>query len=93
MQDPIDRAHQELANAIVKQAVDDYRKALRGKGYNGRKPERIKEEIEKFFRSHYFEILTKVKGEYLIERLKKEHEEEERRKHDGNTGTSNTKAD
>ena len=93
MQDPVDRAYQELANAIVKQAADDYRKALKGRGYNGRKPARIKKEIEQFFRSHYFETLTKVKGKYLIERLNKEHEENERRKHESKADTSDTDAD
>lgn len=93
MQNPVDRAYQELANGVVKQAVEDYRKALRGIGYGGRKPERIIKEIEKFFRSPHFEIFTKVKGEYLIERLKKEHEEYERSKHESNTDTSDTEAD
>ncbi len=93
MRDPIDRAYQDLANAVVKQAVEDYRKALRGIGCGERKPDRVAKEVEQFFRSHHFEIFTKVKGEYLIERLKKEHEENERRKHESNTGTRDAKAD
>lgn len=88
-----ERACQDFANAIVKQAVFDYRKALNGKGYNGRKPEKIVKEIEKFFRSDYFEILTKVKGEFLIEKLKREHAENERRKHESNIGTGDTQPD
>lgn len=93
MRDPISNAYQNLANAVVKQAVDDYRKALRGVGYNGRKPERIMKEVEEFFLSPRFELFTKIKGEYLIDRLKKEHEEKERSKHERNTDTSNAKAD
>jgi hypothetical protein len=88
-----ERACQDFANAIVKQAVDDYRNALKGKGYNGKKPEKIIKEIEKFFLSDYFKLLTKVKGEYLIEQLNKEHIENERSKHEGNTDTSDTQPD
>lgn len=71
---------EDLTNAIVKQAADDYRKALDGKGYAHHKPSQIIEEVEKFFRSKYFEILTSVKGDYLIEKLRAEHEEKERKK-------------
>ena len=63
----------DLANAIVLQAVDDYRKALNGIGYNKKSPEEVIIEIEKFFRSDYFEMLTKVNGEYLIGKLRNEH--------------------
>lgn len=73
MQSPIDRAYQDLANAIVMQAVTDYRKALKGKGYSGKSHDRVIRETERFFRSQYFEILTKVDGEYLIEKLKGEN--------------------
>ena len=93
MQSHVDRAYRELGNAVVKQAADDYRKALRGVGYNGKKPENVIKEVERFFRSHYFELFTKIDGEYLIERLKKEHEENERSKHESNTDTSDTQSD
>ena len=80
--------YHDLANAIVLQAVTDYRNALNGIGYKQQSPEAIIKEIEKFFRSDYYTILTKVKGEYLIEQLRKEHKE--RRKNERNTCTSNT---
>ena len=35
-------------------------------------------EVEKFFHSSYFEMLTKIKGDYIIEILKREHKEKER---------------
>lgn len=89
MHDPVERAHQEFANAIVKQAAEDYRRALRGKTYNSRSPKRIIEEIEEFFRSRYFKILTPINGEYLIEYLKKEYEKE-RNEHGSNTDTIDT---
>ena len=79
---------EDLTNAIVKQAADDYRKALRGKGYNGKTPAKIIEEVEKFFHSKYFELLTTVKGDYLIERLKEEYDEE-RKKYESKVNTSN----
>ena len=83
--------YHDLANAIVLRAVEDYRNALDGISYKKNlTPEQVIEEIEKFFRSEYFTILTKVNGEYLIEELKKEHEEKERSNNEGNTDTSNT---
>ena len=83
---------QELANAIVLQAVEDYRNALDGKSYESNlPPEVVVERLEKFFRSNYFALLTKVKGEYLIEKLKEEHREKvERRENESNIDTSNT---
>ena len=93
MRSPIDEAYQNLANTVILKAVDDYRNALMGIGYLGASPEYIIKEVETFFRSHYFEILTKVKGDYLIRKLKEEHEEKERENHEGNISTSNPKPD
>ena len=89
MQNSIDRAYQDFANAIVKKAVDDYRKALDGKGYGGKTPAQVVREVEKFFRSQYFEVLTEVNGEFLIAKLRQEHEEKERRKYESTLGASN----
>ena len=69
----IDTGYHDLANAIVLQAVEDYRNALDGKSYNSHPPEKIVARLERFFRSDYFAILTTVKGEYLIEKLRQEH--------------------
>ena len=90
MQSVTDTVYQDLANAIVLQAVEDYRNALKGISFNSKSPEKIIKEIEKFFRSEYFEILTKVKGEYLIDKLKQEHLENERRNDESYIDTSNT---
>ena len=92
---PIDMAYQELANAIVAKAADDYRNALNGISYNPRNkkctPESIVRKIEKFFHSDYFRILTKVSPEYLIERLQAEHLENiERKANESNPIASNT---
>lgn len=70
---------QEIANAIITQAVNDYRRALAGKGYDKKSPESVIDDVERFFRSKYFRVLTKVSGVYLIEKLRKEHEENVRK--------------
>ena len=66
--------YQELANAIVIMAAKDYRHALR---IQRRNPDshaaRIKtDEIERFFRSDWYRLLTNVDGEMLIRRLREE---------------------
>ena len=65
-------AYQEIANAIVAQAATDYRNALAGEGYRHMSPARAASDCERFFRSSYFSMLTKVSGEYIIEQIQKE---------------------
>ncbi|MBQ6025961.1 MAG: hypothetical protein IJL20_10175 [Lachnospiraceae bacterium] len=69
-EDPYER----LANAIVLQAVSDYRTALKKIKAHPKNREAISEalEIENFFRSGWYSILTDVDGEYLIRRLQEE---------------------
>lgn len=55
--------YEELANAIVLQAVKDYRNAELQQDMN---------EIERFFRSDWFGILTSIDSESLIHNLKEE---------------------
>lgn len=88
MQNPIDSAYQDLANAIIKKAVDDYRRAIDGTG-EGQSPTKVIREVEKFFRSQYFEALTGVKGEFLIEKLRQERKEKERSKNESTPDASN----
>ncbi len=66
--------YEKLANAIVVQAANDYRAALRKKKGNPRNSEAIREvnEIERFFRSGWYQVLTAVNGEYLIEKIRQE---------------------
>ena len=71
--------YENLANAIIVQACIDYRNALDGFGCEYKSPETVIKEIEKFFGSSYYRMLTKVKGEYLIARLKEEHLEKLRK--------------
>lgn len=61
--------YEKLANAIILQAVKDYRKALKH-DERGRK-----REIERFFRSEYFTVLTNISGEMLIRKLRAEVKE------------------
>lgn len=62
----------KLADAIVLQAVEDYRLALGGKAVRGESPERVINDVEKFFRSDWFYMLTLLDGEILIKKLRKE---------------------
>ena len=55
--------YENLPNAIVLQAVKDYRLT---------DDEAELAEIERFFRSDWFGVLTDVDPEYLIRRLRKE---------------------
>ena len=55
-----------LAEAIVLQAVKDYRKALKCDHRS------TKRECERFFRSGWFKRLTTIDGEDLIQRLRSE---------------------
>lgn len=63
--------YQNLANAIVLEAVRDYREALRCYRRNGEENDEMRR-CERFFRSAWYEMLTEVDGEYLIEQLRKE---------------------
>ena len=66
--------YQNLANAIVLSAVKDYRDALKrlNKKPNNKLAADERDDIERFFRSGYFTILTEIDPEYLIDRLNKE---------------------
>ena len=72
MQNTMIESYQPLMDAIVLQAVTDYRNALIGKGYERNSAEKVVVECERFFRSEYFSLLTKISGEYLIEKLREE---------------------
>lgn len=62
----------ELANAIIAKAVEDYRRALKGERVTHASPETTIKECEGFFRSDWYMILTKVSGELIIERVRRE---------------------
>ena len=66
--------YENLANAIILQAVKDYRMALKSLKANSRNStaRADKAEIERFFRSQWYSVLTSVDGEMLIRSLQKE---------------------
>jgi hypothetical protein len=55
--------YEDLANAIILQAAKDYRLT---------DDEQQLQEIERFFRSGWFGVLSKVDPEFLIKELRKE---------------------
>jgi hypothetical protein len=62
----IQESYENLANAIIIQAVKDYRAALK-KNNTGNKIC-----LENFFKSEHFRGLTNISGEQLIKALNKE---------------------
>ncbi|MBQ8837552.1 MAG: hypothetical protein IJ002_08645 [Clostridia bacterium] len=65
--------YEALANAIVEQAVVDYKKALRyaymhpyDEGYAA-----DVKEVENFFSSPWYQLLTDLDSEFLMERIQK----------------------
>lgn len=66
--------YENIANAIVMQAVKDYRMArhkLRKRPKNADAKAMI-EDCEKFFLSEWFETLTNVNGESILRKLEQE---------------------
>lgn len=66
--------YERFSNAIVLQAVKDYRNALKRlkKHPQNEKALNTKREVERFFRSDWYASLTTVDPEMLITKLKKE---------------------
>lgn len=66
--------YEQLANAIILQAVKDYRYALKRIKMNPANKTAMADamECERFFRSDWYCALTSVDGEYLINRLREE---------------------
>lgn len=66
--------YEELGNAIILQAVKDYRTAIRRLA-NGRKnkdAQVMKEDCLTFFHSEWYGMLTEVNPDYLIRKLNEE---------------------
>ena len=64
-------AYENLANAIIVQAAEDYRAALKKIKAHPKNKDVINEalRIERFFRSGWYQRLTNVDGEFLIRKL------------------------
>lgn len=63
-----------LANAIILQAASDYRRDLKKLKKNPQNRDVVNDAllIEKFFHSPWYQVLTTVDGEFLIQKLQKE---------------------
>ena len=72
----IETGIENLTNAIVLQAVKDYRSALAGGSVNGRDSKSVIAECERFFQSEWFNFLTNVDGMIIIANIRKEFEKE-----------------
>ena len=66
--------YENLANAVIVQAAEDYRKALRKIKKAPENREAMDEalQIERFFRSAWYQVLTSVDGEFLIWSIREE---------------------
>ena len=66
--------YEQLANAIILRAVEDYRDALKKlkKRPKYGPAQDLKNEVERFFRSYWYRELTSVDGEILIKKLQAE---------------------
>ena len=66
--------YQALANGIIEQAVKDYRAALKTlrRHPDSKAAMATAMEVERFFHSSWFAVLTDIDPDYLIERLRKE---------------------
>lgn len=67
-------AYENLANAIIVQAAEDYRAALKKIKAHPKNRGVINEalRIERFFRSGWYQRLTNVDGEFLIRKLQED---------------------
>lgn len=68
------RPYENLANAIILQAAKDYRAALRKLKRNPQNKDAkyTISEVERFFRSDWYKMLTDVDGELIIKKLREE---------------------
>lgn len=66
--------YEALGNAVVLQAVKDYRDAVKklSRGKKNTTAESTKAECERFFKSGYFNIFTSLDGNVLLSQLEKE---------------------
>lgn len=58
-----DKNYEDLANAIIIQAVKDYRRT---------QSPQVRNEIKRFFKSEWFSMLTNLDGDMLIKKLERE---------------------
>lgn len=66
--------YEALGNAVVLQAVKDYREAVKklSRGRKNTAAEDMKKDCERFFTSSYFNMFTSLDGKALLSRLERE---------------------
>ena len=66
--------YENLANAVIAQAAADYRRLLKRAQKNPANREALDEalQVERFFRSGWYQRLTNVDGEFLIRKLQED---------------------
>ena len=66
--------YERLANAIVLQAASDYRRDLKKLKKNPQNRDVMNDalQIEIFFHSPWYQVLTTVDGEFLLQKFRKE---------------------
>lgn len=65
--------YEHLAQAIIVQAVNDYRDALAAFYLHPREMYRLRvQELEEFFYSDFYSVLTKVDADYILKRVRAE---------------------
>lgn len=66
--------NENLANAIIIKACNDYRVALKKVKKNPENKDAINEalSLERFFKSSWYQVLTSVDGEFLIRKIRAE---------------------
>ena len=71
--------YENLANAIVLSAVDDYRRTLRRLSKNSDSKLALAdvESLERFFKSNWYAAVTSVEGEFLIRKIRAEYNSSE----------------
>ena len=69
---PSDACYENLANAIILQAVDDFVRAYaqHRRSPNDPSARRKEQKLEEFFTGQWFELLSNADGKEILERLK-----------------------
>ena len=67
-------SYQALGNAVVLQAVKDYRDAVKklSRGKTNHAAEQTKKECERFFQSSHFNVFTELEGNMILSKLEQE---------------------
>jgi len=69
----IDEAYDHLAKSIVIQAIEDYREILRGKAIHNTAQYLVtRKNLEKFFLSDWYQMLSDYDGKELIKLIKEQ---------------------